>query len=560
MVAARGTLEVIFPTSEREISLRLSDSIKFWPSTLRNSTRLSRAGDERPPYSNLVCVLESPPPTTQNPTPSTRIQVERTFSSRHALKRYHCALSSQTGQRQPFQAIWGGGGESLDGPTDKQDDHAPSGEISRADSPGDMAIDSDDEANSATRFESEKHLWIGTGKVWSAILPDWVKDACHRAQGMPCGIMTGLLPSPESNIIRALRSATHVRRSSGSRQAMYSADAPTAHSLDKLHLDQLIRALPCLPHLRQTINSAWLLGMQSVQMEPLPHSYPLWIIQVLSNVHTFLDRRNQWQGAVEWVQSCQINPRTQDNAETCMDIIESLPWDSAVPGFGSEAYLTTQDLALLLGDGWLNDDLINAGVESIRRCLPVDSRVAFANCLLVQALAGACASSSGYHAHSLLDRQIENGLVDVVWFPLHVSGNHWTLLRIDLNARTLELGDSLHQGSRNKDSTPDEVGVIHWWLRLLRPGPEFTVVQSFFTRNFPHQDDTHSCGVVVLSTLRHTLLGDDTWTWQDADLHRLRWFERLTETFAPQLPPPSRGSPPAGYLLGTLRRLAEGTQ
>ncbi|CAK5281219.1 unnamed protein product [Mycena citricolor] len=29
---------------------------------------------------------------------------------------------------------------------------------------------------------------------------------------------------------------------------------------------------------------------------------------------------------------------------------------------------------------------------------------------------------------------------------------------------------------------------------------------------------------------------------------------------APQLPPPSRGSPPAGYLLGTLRRLAEGTQ
>ncbi|CAK5270747.1 unnamed protein product [Mycena citricolor] len=28
----------------------------------------------------------------------------------------------------------------------------------------------------------------------------------------------------------------------------------------------------------------------------------------------------------------------------------------------------------------------------------------------------------------------------------------------------------------------------------------------------------------------------------------------------PQLPPPSRGSPPAGYLLGTLRRLAEGTQ
>jgi Ulp1 family protease len=191
------------------------------------------------------------------------------------------------------------------------------------------------------------------------------------------------------------------------------------------------------------------------------------------------------------------------------------------------AHLTTQDLALFLSAEWLNDEMINAGTDYILRRLMPGSRIRILNCLFTQRLGNIRAQSEKYPtSFSLIEKAIRRRLVDAVWFPLHVSGNHWMLLKIDLVAKTIVYADSLY-------GLPpmEEISLVQWWLKsLLSIAEDFSVIKPDF--KCPRQQDGHSCGVIVLSTLASLLLNYDPWTPMLAESQRMEWFLRLSETFA----------------------------
>lgn len=74
---------------------------------------------------------------------------------------------------------------------------------------------------------------------------------------------------------------------------------------------------------------------------------------------------------------------------------------------------------------------------------------------------------------------MRNGEVDILHISTHVNNSHWTLLSVDIVDLT-------------------------------------------------YQQDSYSCGVVVLSTLAHHLLHYEPWSTRTENEHLTHWFLRLT--------------------------------
>jgi hypothetical protein len=92
--------------------------------------------------------------------------------------------------------------------------------------------------------------------------------------------------------------------------------------------------------------------------------------------------------------------------------------------------LTTKDLASFLSDDWLNDEMMNAGTDFITRQLGHESRARVVN------VRSRHHTYRTKHPHPL-DQLITEGRVDILYLPVHVNGNHWTLILSVININTV---------------------------------------------------------------------------------------------------------------------------
>ncbi|KAJ7778679.1 hypothetical protein DFH07DRAFT_950687 [Mycena maculata] len=300
-----------------------------------------------------------------------------------------------------------------------------------------------------------------------------------------------------------------------------------ALTLDSTWRASIFTTTRFLPDLRGYFNNAWLSRALSIEFPHLPAHYPLWIENLLFDVKVYLDKRAYWERASKWLlrKSAELPAHV---IQECFNTFEFLPWDTIVPGLSPAVTLTTEDLALFLSSKWLNDDMINAGVDYILQRVGPGSRTRILNCLFIQSLRTAHGNNDSYSppTSSLIDKAIRAGLVDAVWFPLHVSGNHWTLLKINIVSKTIAFADSL-------DGTlpAEEIALVQWWLQsLFRSSAEFKIIDPDFP--CPRQRDSHSCGIIVLSILVFLLLEYDLWTPKHAVSQRIQWFLNLSLPFA----------------------------
>ncbi|KAJ6493278.1 hypothetical protein C8R45DRAFT_1073220 [Mycena sanguinolenta] len=380
-----------------------------------------------------------------------------------------------------------------------------------SDEPIDVSFSSDDEGNgTAEVFDRDSYR----GQVWSDDFPSIVKRTRNAARHVPPHIRNRIIPDSKLTVaeLLAIPISPPPEPSPGSYLANYSekqvsADETAAASW----CDTLISALSYLPELRQKFNNAWLSGANSIRFPhlPVPNLYPLWTENLLHDIKTYVEKRRRWESATRWIdaaaqQSWALAKPGEQLVNGCCDMLGIVPWDATVPGLSRAIHLTTQDLVLFLSTEWLNDEMINAGTDYILRRLLPGSRTRILNCLFIQRLGNIRAQSEIYPVSlSPIEKAIRSGLVDTVWFPLHVSGNHWMLLKIDIVTQTITHADSLY-------GLPPihEVSLVQWWLQSL-----LTISEEF----------THSCSL---------LLNDDPWAPARAHSHRMQWFLRLSETLA----------------------------
>ena len=70
--------------------------------------------------------------------------------------------------------------------------------------------------------------------------------------------------------------------------------------------------------------------------------------------------------------------------------------------------------------------------------------------LFVNVLPNLHSTQRSYDSHHRqpLDHLITDNKLAMIYAPLHVNSNHWTLLQIDLQTRQYAYGDSLHPSAQ----------------------------------------------------------------------------------------------------------------
>jgi Ulp1 family protease len=196
-------------------------------------------------------------------------------------------------------------------------------------------------------------------------------------------------------------------------------------------------------------------------------------------------------------------------------------------GFGQAVTLRSDRLALLLTNNWLDNEMINAGMDYMVQELKADSSIALANSLLLEHLRMVRSRGSYFPSCNRLAQRIHNCQVTIIHFPVFVNGNHWTLLSVDIDMFTYSYSDSRSPSAKLNTGVFD---TVQWWLHELRPDLRSNQLErSDAEYNMPTQTDSNSCGVVVLSTLAAHLFGYEPWTQESYASHRMMWFLRLSE-------------------------------
>lgn len=131
----------------------------------------------------------------------------------------------------------------------------------------------------------------------------------------------------------------------------------------------------------------------------------------------------------------------------------SLPWKGPIHILGGAG--DVKNLELLLLDGWLDDEVIDMVLASFSQRTHCDrtltTTVVIARCAIMQLMAAAIHQE---HPRGTLQSFVE--LMHArqnakVFLPVNLDQRHWVLFVVDLQARTVEYGESpMYQACINR--------------------------------------------------------------------------------------------------------------
>ncbi|KAI0067574.1 hypothetical protein BV25DRAFT_1876116 [Artomyces pyxidatus] len=412
---------------------------------------------------------------------------------------------------------------------------------------GGQLVDIDSDTGDEEDDTFERNQWIGVGRLWSDSLPRVVHQARNADRRLPDTVLRRLIPDSTLSPHACIAAFPVLSPTLLSAQAPVYVDAPpntlVGDPSTSEFFDSLINIRPFLlavitheQALRIHFNDAWISGARSIVLPDAPDNrYPLWTEKLLGDMSIATRKHARWLEADMWLREVEANPldaRASGLLERCRSRLSAIPWDAVVPGLSRAVVLTTSHLAAFLSNSWLNDEMINAGSDFIMRQLGPHSRVRIANCFLLDSLRNLRArlGDSDYPSYqdSSLDRAIQAGRVDILEVIVHVNGNHWAGISLDIKSRTFFYRDGYNI---NATASAQDLELLQWYLygvQLLPTKEAFSPASVFM--HSPRQHDAHSCGVNLLSTIAQDhLAGYPEWTQASHASERIEWFLRLSQ-------------------------------
>ena len=234
---------------------------------------------------------------------------------------------------------------------------------------------------------------------------------------------------------------------------------------------------------------------------------------------------NVWKDAEEWLSVTPL--QVGELKETCQTLLQQLPHASSF-SFGllsATCSLRSEHLVHFLGQQWLYDSQIDAGLSLIQQNLPSSMHIAFVDTLFMTQLGLARKRHATYVPHSerAIDQALFQGRVDKLEVPVNPGGTHWAGIQVDLRARTFHYRDGFNPG---KLADPQDLELLSWFLASFGVNLMPYRSTSILT---PHQSDGNSCGIVLLSSLAAEHLSWRAWRQSEAAQHRVEWFIRIAE-------------------------------
>ena len=256
---------------------------------------------------------------------------------------------------------------------------------------------------------------------------------------------------------------------------------------------------------------------------------PLWVAAFLLDLSSIYDLHCRWIQSLKWVRGilARASPSLSPLCDAIQEGLKTLRIAAKIPALmlpthSGEVNVASDDLLCLLGDWWLSNWNIDPLINLINRFAESDS---------IGCRALSLCEATGLHdlpedgsrvtfpslAH--LEHNIQSGNVTCILAPTFINNNHFTLFSLNFTDHTYAYADSL-----SSLAIPPEkhLNALTRWAhhvsgRLFMPEKP----TSF---NLPYQNDTFSCGAVVLSAISAIILGTPQWSKQCANSFRLLWF------------------------------------
>ncbi|KAH9916011.1 uncharacterized protein B0H18DRAFT_959060 [Fomitopsis serialis] len=317
--------------------------------------------------------------------------------------------------------------------------------------------------NSLASFHAEE--WLGIGKTRSNGIPVHVRHARDHARTIPQSLRSTFIPKTSLTVDALLCFQPPLRppTTSASVGVRFSQDLPSVlvqdndFMLDEEALQHIMSAVEQVSSLRQISTMPGLVGL--VQHTSLP---TFWVIPTLGRsppgeLETSERKHKKWLRASAWLN------RVADGNRSCVMLAD---W-KAQGDMDDPVLLTTEDLASLLSDQWVNGDMVNAGLDSH---LPTTLR-------------------EQPYSRRALPIQVEE-----LVFTLFVHNSRWTVLVISLPTYTYTYCDSKNAAAKPPNKT---IKLLEWWLVICaltlsqnhsscRLRPLVLSPQSFFIKNHGH--------------------------------------------------------------------------
>lgn len=312
----------------------------------------------------------------------------------------------------------------------------------------------EDEAISDTTRRFISSEWIGCGKSYpDDDTPEFILAARREALALPARC-TPLLPDSRLSVLELLTLKLPPKPSvlvTQEAQRAFSFDDPT----DDLAM-LLKRPIPSddfIRKLQKVFGPAWFSGARSIVDARYKYSrLPLAALTYWTEMSIILKKRAAWKQAESWLTRWEREVGFLDEADHARILMGSLSWTARIQALGSDT--GAENLAILLSEEWLDDEVINMLVQEIyarARLNPKLSREVAVLPLALQQVVRNAAMRHDY-THPLLDRckrLIANGR-QRIYFPVNVGGVHWVPCMVDVEAKVIRYGKWM---SRSYSST-----------------------------------------------------------------------------------------------------------
>ncbi|KAI0329285.1 hypothetical protein GY45DRAFT_1253214 [Cubamyces sp. BRFM 1775] len=380
--------------------------------------------------------------------------------------------------------------------------------------------------------------WIGQKKTYpTAQTPSVVLAARRQVLSIPPDELD-MFPSPLMSVASFLEMdlpAQPTRLVFEKPETTFRHELPT-ETLQGVNFQMRpIPPKPFIEKLEQSFGQAWFDGAHSIVDSRYKQSrLPLYVLTYWREMSRVLEKGAKWRLTSRWLN--QHVRRQEDLVNKVHALLEVLPWGADLRAYG--AATTTDTLALLLSNAWLDDELIdmlsNHLASRIRRDPHLTSKVAvatlsFQHCILASYTGKNPPGSLPAFLYQLKQRIVDG--VQRLYFPVNLDNAHWVAFCIDFETRTICHGPA-----------KTLVKAIRAWSHA-----ELSIELRDRGNTLTHglQTDSSSCGLCTINTLAHNIFEDPLYRQKDSASIRMEYFCVLAQ---------------AQLELGRIRRRSEPSQ
>jgi hypothetical protein len=170
-----------------------------------------------------------------------------------------------------------------------------------------------------------------------------------------------------------------------------------------------------------------------------------------------------------------------------------------------------RDAARLGDGGWLNDEIVNAYLTSLKQRAAKDERTYFKSHAFSSYFYEILSVKGGGYDYSRVrtwTRRFDLFALEKVCVPVHL-GNHWCLAVINFAARRFEYYDSFGHDNEPCLSRLRRYLADEHQDKKKAPLADLDEWTDHVPKNIPHQTNGYDCGVFMLEFARHAMLRVD---------------------------------------------------